>query len=54
MPQEDDLEGHLAPTHGTRTWTDADLAMVTGTSSGDPTWLRLRAALNRARGVRTT
>ncbi|WP_157815839.1 hypothetical protein [Kitasatospora sp. CB02891] len=54
MPQEDDLEGRLAPTDGTRSWADADLATVTGTSSGDPTWLQLQAALNRARGVRTT
>ncbi|MFJ8441129.1 hypothetical protein [Kitasatospora griseola] len=49
VPQEDDLEGHLAPTDGTRTWTDDDLAAVTETSPGDPTWLRLQAALNQAR-----
>ncbi|KIQ67356.1 hypothetical protein TR51_06195 [Kitasatospora griseola] len=54
VPQEDDLEGHLAPTDGTRSWTGADLAAVTGTSPGDPTWLQLQAALNRARGVRAT
>ncbi|MFJ1795547.1 SMP-30/gluconolactonase/LRE family protein [Kitasatospora griseola] len=49
VPQEDDLEGHLTPTDGTRTWTDDDLAAVTEASPGDPTWLRLQAALNQAR-----
>ncbi|MGC0379774.1 hypothetical protein [Streptomyces sp. SAI-229] len=43
-----DLETHLVLTNGTRTWEAEDLATVTAASATDPTWLQLRAAINKA------
>ena len=45
----DDLENHLVVTDGTRTWESDDLATVATATAADPTWLRLRAAVNNAR-----
>ncbi|WP_435207809.1 hypothetical protein [Micromonospora sp. bgisy143] len=38
---------HLDLTDGTRVWQSGDLAAVTDTSAADPSWLRIRAAMNR-------
>jgi hypothetical protein len=43
-----DPEPHLLLTDGHRTWDDADLDTVTSAEDDDPTWLRLRAAVNEA------
>ncbi|MEV6507206.1 hypothetical protein AB0M61_13890 [Streptomyces sp. NPDC051642] len=49
VPEGDDLENHLVVTDGTRTWESDDLATVDTATAADPTWLRLRAAVNNAR-----
>ncbi|MFF9485072.1 hypothetical protein [Streptomyces sp. NPDC014676] len=50
IPDDDaELETHLIVTDGTRTWEADDLATVTAADTTDPTWLRLQAALNKAR-----
>ncbi|MEO3771051.1 hypothetical protein [Micromonospora sp. B9E7] len=38
---------HLDLTDGTRTWQAGDLETVTEHSTGDPSWLRIRAGMNR-------
>lgn len=49
VPDGDHLEDHLVVTDGTRTWESDDLAAVDTAAAADPTWLRLRAAVNNAR-----
>ncbi|MFD8482889.1 hypothetical protein [Kitasatospora sp. NPDC059673] len=53
-PLDGELEEHLTVTDGTRSWTDDELAEVTETGPGDPTWLRIQAGMNRFRGARAT
>ena len=48
VPADGDLENLLVLTNGTRTWAPDALKTVTAATSTDPTWLRLRAALNKA------
>ncbi|NUR01019.1 MAG: hypothetical protein HOY79_32165 [Streptomyces sp.] len=48
VPDGGDLEEHLVLTDGDRTWDSDDLATVETATAGDPTWLQLRAALNKA------
>ncbi|MFI5528178.1 hypothetical protein ACIA8O_06410 [Kitasatospora sp. NPDC051853] len=43
-----DLESGLVVTDGTRSWEADDLEAVTEADSTDPTWLQLRAAVNKA------
>ncbi|WP_211269211.1 WD40 repeat domain-containing protein [Saccharothrix syringae] len=49
VPGHDDLEERLVLTDGTRAWDAEELAGVTEAEATDPTWLRLRAAVNTAR-----
>ncbi|MFJ5926749.1 hypothetical protein ACIQF6_29545 [Kitasatospora sp. NPDC092948] len=53
-PLDGELEDHLALTDGTSSWTDDDLATITETGPGDPTWLQIQAQMNRFRGPATT
>ncbi|MBM9506574.1 hypothetical protein ITX44_18835 [Streptomyces sp. KK5PA1] len=46
VPDDGDLETHLVLTDGSRTWEADDLGKVTTATATDPTWLRLRAAVN--------
>jgi hypothetical protein len=46
VPDEGDLEAHLVMTDGDRTWEPDDLTAVTTATAADPSWLRLRAAVN--------
>jgi hypothetical protein len=46
VPDDGDLEASLIVTDGTRTWEPDALEMVTTATASDPTWLRLRAAVN--------
>jgi hypothetical protein len=48
VPADGDLEGLLVLTNGTRTWEPDSLQTVTAATSADPTWLQLRAAVNKA------
>ncbi|MFF7211841.1 hypothetical protein ACFZAU_15125 [Streptomyces sp. NPDC008238] len=48
VPDGGDLDEHLVLTDGDRTWNADDLAAVDTASAQDPTWLRLRAAINQA------
>jgi hypothetical protein len=48
VPDDGDLESHLAVTNGTRTWEPGDLEAVTTATETDPGWLQLRAAINNA------
>jgi hypothetical protein len=48
VPADGDLENLLVLTNGTRTWEPDALETVTGATSTDPTWLQLRAAVNKA------
>lgn len=52
LPAGADLYTELDLTDGRRTWTGGELDHVTSTSPSDPTWLRLRAAVNHALGGR--
>jgi hypothetical protein len=47
LPADGDLESDLILTDGTRTWEAEDLSTVTEAASTDPTWLQLRAAVNK-------
>ncbi|MFC4036313.1 hypothetical protein ACFO3J_33445 [Streptomyces polygonati] len=53
VPDGCDLEEHLVLTDGDRTWTPGDPATVDTATAGDPTWLRLRAAINTAGDAQT-
>jgi hypothetical protein len=46
LPDEADLDTDLVRTDGVRIWDSDDLDQVTTTDETDPTWLRLRAAIN--------
>ncbi|PSM43247.1 hypothetical protein C6Y14_11545 [Streptomyces dioscori] len=46
VPDDGDPEPHLVVTDGARDWEPDDLATVATASETDPTWLRLRAAIN--------
>jgi hypothetical protein len=48
VPADGDLENLLLLTNGTRTWDPDALKTVTAATSTDPTWLQLRAAVNKA------
>ena len=48
VPDGGDLEEHLVLTDGDRTWNSDDLATVDTAAAEDPTWLQLRAAINKA------
>lgn len=50
LPDDADLETSIVLTDGQRTWDASDLDQVTTTDDDDPTWLRLRAAINAYRG----
>ncbi|EYT81959.1 hypothetical protein CF54_16190 [Streptomyces sp. Tu 6176] len=50
IPDDGDLETHLVMTDGTRVWEPGDLTTVTTAAPADPTWLRLRAAVNEMQG----
>ncbi|WP_052440865.1 hypothetical protein [Streptacidiphilus anmyonensis] len=47
LPADGDLESDLILTDGTRTWEGQDLSTVTEAAPTDPTWQRLRAAVNK-------
>ncbi|RKE18101.1 WD40 repeat domain-containing protein [Streptomyces sp. TLI_171] len=47
VPDDGDLEDHLVITDGSGTWSQGDLATLTEAAATDPTWLQLRAAVNR-------
>ncbi|MFB9370520.1 hypothetical protein [Kitasatospora albolonga] len=47
VPAEGDPEAGLVLTDGTRTWEDDDLSTVEEADPTDPSWLRLRAAVNK-------
>ncbi|MFD4404605.1 hypothetical protein ACFWPH_17790 [Nocardia sp. NPDC058499] len=49
LPDDSDLDTDLFRTDGTRSWAPDDLAAVTTTTSTDPTWRQLQAAMNNAR-----
>ncbi|MFF4342055.1 hypothetical protein ACFY00_19230 [Kitasatospora sp. NPDC001540] len=53
VPADGDLDGHLDFTDGDHDWDREKLAEVTDASPDDPTWLQLRAHLNRAFAERT-
>ncbi|GGV22172.1 hypothetical protein GCM10010260_73000 [Streptomyces filipinensis] len=53
VPDGGDLEEHLVLTNGDRTWNADDLATVHTATAEDPTWLQLRAAINKACDART-
>ncbi|GAB3836281.1 hypothetical protein ACFPIJ_22380 [Dactylosporangium cerinum] len=46
LPGDADLETALLRADGQRTWSADDLETVTEAGDSDPTWLRLRAAMN--------
>ncbi|WP_034087489.1 hypothetical protein [Streptacidiphilus albus] len=47
LPADGDLETDLILTDGTRTWAADDLSTLTESDPTDPTWLQLRAAVNK-------
>jgi hypothetical protein len=47
-PDDGRLEDYLDVTDGTRTWGPGTLKAVTTATETDPTWLRLRVAINKA------
>ncbi|MFE6870447.1 TolB family protein [Kitasatospora sp. NPDC057692] len=47
VPEDGELEPHLVITDGSGAWSQGDLATVTEAAATDPTWLQLRAAVNR-------
>lgn len=53
VPDGGDLEDHLVLTDGDRTWNTDDLATVHAATAEDPTWLQLRAAINKACDAQT-
>lgn len=53
VPDGGDLEEHLVVTDGDRTWNSDDLATVSTATAGDPTWLRLRVAINKGCDAQT-
>jgi hypothetical protein len=53
VPDDGDLEQHLVFTDGSRSWEQDDLATVTTAETTDPTWLRIRAAMNAAQDQAT-
>jgi hypothetical protein len=46
VPPDGRLEDHLVLTDGERTWGQDDLETVTSTTSADPSWLQIQAAVN--------
>lgn len=50
LPDDADLDTDLLLTDGHRTWDADDLETVTDADDDDPTWLRIQAAVNIARG----
>jgi hypothetical protein len=46
LPDDADLDTDLVRTDGVRIWDSDDLDQVTTADETDPTWLRLRAAIN--------
>lgn len=50
LPDDADLDTDLLLTDGHRTWEADDLEAVTEADDSDPTWLRIQAAVNIARG----
>jgi hypothetical protein len=48
-PGDGSLKAHLVLTNGARTWEPDDLETVTAAAKTDPTWLRIRAAVNDVR-----
>jgi hypothetical protein len=48
VPADGDLENLLVLTNGSRTWEPDALQTETAATSTDPTWLQLRAAVNKA------
>lgn len=50
-PDDVDLDTDLLLTDGHRTWEPDDLEAVTEADDSDPTWLRIQAAVNNARGT---
>ncbi|MFE7034960.1 hypothetical protein ACFU9Y_32110 [Streptomyces sp. NPDC057621] len=48
VPDDGDPEPHLVVTDGAREWEPDDLETVVTATGTDPTWLRLRAAINSA------
>lgn len=48
VPDDADWEELAVRTDGARTWQPEDLATVTDATEGDPSWLQIRAAVNRA------
>lgn len=53
VPDGGDLEEYLVLTDGDRAWNSDDLATVYTATAEDPTWLQLRAAINKARDAQT-
>ncbi|WP_235032588.1 hypothetical protein [Actinacidiphila yanglinensis] len=53
VPEGGDLDEHLLLTDGERTWNSDDLATVHAATEEDPTWLRLRAAVNKVCDAQT-
>jgi hypothetical protein len=51
VPDGGGLDEHLVLTDGDRTWNSGDLATVSTVTAEDPSWLQLRAAINRACGA---
>ncbi|MFJ6081480.1 hypothetical protein ACIQI8_08755 [Streptomyces sp. NPDC092369] len=49
VPDDADPDSDLVLTDGVSTWDSEDLATVSTATATDPTWLRLRAAVNDAR-----
>jgi hypothetical protein len=49
VPDDIDLRPNLVVTNGERTWEPGDLETVTTATETDPTWLRIRAAINNLR-----
>ncbi|SEL78754.1 hypothetical protein [Streptacidiphilus jiangxiensis] len=47
LPADADLDSDLVLTDGIRTWIADDLSTVTEADATDPTWLQLRAAVNK-------
>ncbi|GIE85910.1 hypothetical protein [Actinoplanes regularis] len=52
LPDDADLDESLIRHDGERTWSSGDLETVTTAEEADPTWLRLRAAINTHRRQR--
>ncbi|MFR9776087.1 hypothetical protein ACL02O_08500 [Micromonospora sp. MS34] len=48
VPDDAAWEEQAVRTDGVRTWQPDDLATVTDATEGDPTWLQIHAAVNRA------